>query len=85
MEIEVKCEYCGFKFIGKRRNSKYCCQECYAKASRILGRERNAARAAEKAALEAEKAKKVPLWKINEEARSLGMSYGKYQALRKGV
>lgn len=45
-------------------------------------RERQAEKAAAKAEKKAAEAKKKPIWQINEEARQLGLTYGKYQAMR---
>jgi len=54
---------------------------CYKKRSNETEKDRQATRAAEKAAKEAQKSKK-PLWRLNAEARQAGMSYGQYQAVR---
>ena len=80
MQVIKTCDYCGNQFVGNTRRAKFCSRVCYKKRSNETEKDRQATRTAERAAKEAEKAKKKPLWQLNAEARQAGMSYGQYQA-----
>ena len=81
MEHEVYCQQCGDKFLSRRKNAKFCCHDCYVRDKNSSARDLQARKAAEKKVEEARLRNQVPLWKLNEEARRAGMTYGKYQAM----
>lgn len=81
MQILKKCEICGNEFVADRRNAKYCSKVCYKQGNNETTKYIQAEKAAEKARKKEAEAKRIPIWKINEEARKLGMSYGQYQAM----
>lgn len=82
MQILKICEVCGNQFVGIKRTAKYCSEPC----RNVAVRERHRilqAEKAERAAREKENEKlKKPIWKLNEEARRLGLTYGQYQVMR---
>lgn len=82
MRLMKKCEICGKEFIADRRNAKYCGKVCRKIANNeTIEKYLRTKEAAEEATKRESKAKKTPLWKVNEEARKAGLTYGQYQAM----
>lgn len=72
------CPICGKDFEPPHYNNKTCGPECAKERHRLLKNEAIRAMKQEKA-----KKKKIePAWKVNEKARKLGMSYGKYELMK---
>lgn len=69
-EKKIKtCEFCGKEYEAVRSSQKYCSQQCRKEMQKSLG--------------EMKKIKKTShIVDTCREARKLGMSYGKYQAMR---
>jgi hypothetical protein len=82
MQTLKTCEICGNKFVAEKRNIRYCSKACGVEGKKKRDKERQAERVEEAAREKAEKAKKMPIWQLNEEARQLGLTYGQYQAMR---
>lgn len=76
----IKCFYCGEPFIPKSTNGKYCCKECYKKATakRIV----DANKSVRSKAVQKNKGGKckMTLTEMCAEAKRLGLSYGQYMA-----
>lgn len=77
METIKNCVICGKEFTAKRSTAKYCSAPCreHAANERCKRRYRGTRRKKNKATGE-------PIWQINEEARNLGLTYGKYKAMQ---
>lgn len=76
MQIIKACEICGKEFTAGRKNAKFCSKECY----KVGNCERTKQKQHEKGEEKRKNAEKMPIWKINEEARKMGLSYGQYKA-----
>ena len=78
MEYNKNCEICGKEFIGRRSTARYCsaaCRELGKKETHKIWCKTNKKKKTEAAG--------TPIWQINEEARKLGLTYGKYKALQR--
>ena len=76
MEYNKNCEICGKEFIGRRSTARYCSAACRELAAKENHKEWY------KTKKKKTKAVGTPIWQINEEARKLGLTYGKYKALQ---
>lgn len=78
MEYNRNCEICGKEFIGRRSTARYCsasCRELAANENHKIWYKTNKKKKKTEAA-------GTPIWQINEEARKLGLTYGKYKVLQ---
>ena len=71
------CAMCGKVFELKNHNMVTCSAECKNKRRKLLYEEKRKEQMAKKK----KSARLEPTWKINEKARAMGMSYGKYQLM----
>ena len=74
------CVYCGKEFEPRNNRMVTCNPICTRERYNLLRREM---RKEDKEAKKTKKPPKVePAWKVNEKARKLGMTYGKYQLMK---
>ena len=82
---KVICSECGIEFETTRANKVCCGQECVKARNRRRSREVGEIyriKYREKKKKAKEKAPKEEAWKIEAEARKVGMNYGMYYAMR---
>lgn len=72
------CEICGGIFYSTRKNAATCSVVCREKRRSILCKENHKKKAAQ---INAIKDRQLGIDKINEIARSQGLSYGRYKAI----
>jgi len=73
------CVVCGKEFEPRNSTISTCGPICSKERQKALDKERSREARAEKRNKKKKKSKIEPAWKVNEKARAMGLSYGKYQ------